>query len=80
MWLMIANLPIAVRQSFPNLSLLAIYVGTEEPNWNELKALDFSSLNGPRKVIIKQNEMIVNFKLLYLVTNMVAKTGTLNHT
>ena len=68
------------QTKFPNLPLLAVYAGTEKLNWKELNAFDFSSLNGPRKVIIKQNEVIVNFRLLYLETNMLAKAGIVNPT
>ena len=73
MWLTIVKLPIAVRQSYPNLPLLAVYAGTEKPNWEKLEAIDFSSLKWTRKVIIKQKEVLVIWRLLYLVTDMVLK-------
>ena len=79
-WLLIANLLIAVRQTFPILPLLAVFAGTEKPNWKELKTNYFSPKNGHRKIITKQKEIVLKFKLLYLVTEMVVKARTLNQT
>ena len=43
---------VSCHESFPNLPLVAVFAGTENPNWNDLEAIDLFSLNGLRKVII----------------------------
>ena len=80
MWLIIANLPIAGSQSFPELPPLAVYARTDKSNWNALIAFTFSSLIGPRKFVKKEIQNIVIFNFLYLLTDMVSKPGVFNQT
>ena len=80
MWLMIANLPIAVRQSYPNMTLAALYAGSQKPIWSEVdKVLDLSVINRAHDLNIRGQVVHTDFKLIYLVADMVAKASILNH-
>ena len=80
MWLIIANLPIAVRQSYPNMTLAALYAGSQKPIWSEVdKVLDLSVINRAHDLNIRGQVVHTDFKLIYLVADMVTKANILNH-
>ena len=74
----VADLPPFERQRFQNISMAALYVGTEHPNFNDVFDFLQKELSSPDTFNFQGNCLTVNYAPLILIADLIGKAKILN--